>query len=183
MINMDSEIAELVRCLFSHDGIVRQKARYKLVKIGKPVIAYLIGLQYLPDQHVRWEAMKTLSQIADPDSIPILVNALENSNSDVRWLAAEGLIGIGRQSVGPIMEAIEERSESKILREGAHHVLKGLENEGDFFDEYGIIGILEDPGRHALLRPTAAKVRVSRQVEIEVKERPVKTGYRTSLTQ
>ncbi|MCL5267400.1 MAG: HEAT repeat domain-containing protein [Bacteroidetes bacterium] len=159
---MEKEIAELVRCLFSDDAIVRQRARYKLVKIGKPVITLLIGLQYLPDQHVRWEAMKTLSQIADPDSIPILINALENTNSDVRWLAAEGLIEIGKESVASLMEALEERGDSKILREGVHHVLKGLENKGLFTDDYDIIGILEDSGRLALLRPTAARIRLNK---------------------
>ena len=157
---MGQEIAELVKCLFSEDGIVRQKARYKLVKIGKPVITLLIGLQYLPDQHVRWEAMKTLSQIADPDSIPIFVNALENTNADVRWLAAEGLIEIGKESIASLMLALEERGDSRILREGVHHVLKGLEDKGLYIDEYDIIGILEDAERLALLRPTAAKIRM-----------------------
>jgi len=157
---MGQEIAELIKCLFSEDGIVRQDARYKLVKIGRPVIRFLIGLQYLDNQHVRWEAMKTLSQIADPESIPILVNALENTNSDVRWLAAEGLIEIGKQSVGPLMELLEESADSRILREGVHHVLKGLEERGYFFDRYDIISMLEDNARLLLLRPTAAKVRM-----------------------
>ncbi len=160
--NMERQIADLVQNLFSDDGIVRRKARYRLVRIGKPVIPLLVGLQYLPKQQVRWEAVKTLSQIADPDSIPILVNALENTNSDVRWLAAEGLIEIGRPSLGPVMEALEEHGESKTLREGVHHVLRGLKEKGLFTDTHDIIGILEDSAKHMLLRPTAALIRLDK---------------------
>lgn len=157
---MEDEIAKLIQGLFSKDGIERQKARYRLVKIGKPVTQFLVGLQYLSKQQVRWEAIKTLSQISDPDSIPILINALENSNSDVRWLAAEGLVEMGEASLKPMLIAIEERGDSKRLREGAHHVLKGLENKHLFVDEYDIIGILEEKSKHALLRATAAKIHV-----------------------
>ncbi len=156
---MENVIASLIKGLLSDDGIERQRARLELVKIGKPAISLLIGLQYSRQQQVRWEAIKTLSQIADPDAVPILVNALENSNSDVRWLAAEGLVEIGKASVSPVMEALEERGDSKILREGVHHVLKDLERKGVFEDSHDIIGILEDPSKQGLLRPTAEKIR------------------------
>lgn len=161
-VDTSREIADLVQDLFSDDGLVRRNARYRLVRIGKPVIPLLIGLQYLPKHQARWEAVKTLSQIADPDSIPILVNALENTNTDVRWLAAEGLIEIGKPSLFPVMEALEEHGESKTLREGVHHVLKGLEERGLFTDNHDIIGILEDSAKHMLLRPTAALIRVGK---------------------
>jgi HEAT repeat protein len=157
---MEEEIPGLVKKLFSTDVTVRRKARLDLVKIGKPVIRFLVGLQYLPEQHVRWEAIKTLSQIADADSIPILVNALENSDLDVRWLAAEGLIEIGEVSLMPVLEALEEHGDSKILKIGVHHVLKGLEEKGLFRDDCGIIGMLEDHGKHELLRPTIVRLRL-----------------------
>ncbi|MGO9482709.1 MAG: HEAT repeat domain-containing protein [Candidatus Kryptoniota bacterium] len=157
---MENDIAVLVKKLFSDDGIERRKARHDLVKIGMPAISFLVGLQYVPQQHVRWEAIKTISQVADPEAIPVLVNALENSNLDVRWLAAEGLIEIGEASLAALLLALEEHGDSVTLKVGAHHVLKGLEEKGLFTDHYGIIGMLEDPLKYEMIRPTATKIRL-----------------------
>lgn len=157
---METEIAGLVRALFSENFVERQNARGKLVKMGRRVIPFLIGLQYSRQQQVRWEAMKTLSEIAHPDAIPILVNGLENSNPDVRWMAAEGLVEIGMLSLKPVMEALEERGESNLVREGAHHVLTGLKQKGLFSDHYDMIGILKDTSKFTQLRPTAAIIRL-----------------------
>lgn len=156
---IESDIGGLVRALFSENFVDRQNAREQLVKMGREVITFLIGLQYSREQHVRWEAMKVLSDIAHPDSVPILVNGLENSNSDVRWLAAEGLVEIGKPSLKPLMEALEERGESNLLREGAHHVLTGLRQKGLFEDSYGMIRILKDSSQFTKLRPTAELIR------------------------
>ncbi len=156
---MESEIADLVRNLFSPHGIERQKARQKIVKIGRAAVPFLIGLQYSRNQHVRWEVIKALSEIAHPDAIPILVNALENCSADVRWLAAEGLVEIGALCVPALMEALEERGDSVVLREGVHHILSELKRQGRFEDSHGIIGMLRDSSKVAQLRPTAAVVR------------------------
>ncbi len=137
------KIKELIKSFYSEDGIQRAKARYEIVKIGKPAIEYLIGLQYSPKVWVRWEAIKTLSQIADSESIPILINALENQDLDVRWLAAEGLIEIGKDSLKPVLASLISGGNSKYLLEGAHHVLKGLQFKKIFSDDEGIIKKLE----------------------------------------
>lgn len=137
------KIKELIKSFYSEDGIQRAKARYEIVKIGKPAIEYLIGLQYSPKVWVRWEAIKTLSQIADSESIPILINALENQDLDVRWLAAEGLIEIGKDSLKPVLASLISSGNSKYLLEGAHHVLKGLQFKKIFSDDEGIIKKLE----------------------------------------
>jgi HEAT repeat protein len=155
---MENKIPELIKRLASENSIDRIKARYELVKIGKPAIEYLIGLQYLTTEHVRWEAIKTLSQIAHPDAIPILINALENDRFDVRWLAAEGLIDIGKESIKPLLEAIEQQQDSKFLKEGVHHVLKDLKSKNLFKDELHIIKMIEDSNTHSLLALTAHKI-------------------------
>lgn len=45
---------------------------------------------------------------------------------DVRWLAAEGLIAIGRPTLIPSLRRLSEKSDSLWLREGAHHVPHGI---------------------------------------------------------
>jgi HEAT repeat protein len=75
---------------------------------------------------VRWEAAKALGQISDPTAAEALVRALEDEMFDVRWLAAEGLITLGRGALLPLLHALVERSDSEWLREGAHHVFHDL---------------------------------------------------------
>lgn len=140
---MEIEIKELIKNLYSVDGIERARARQKLVQRGKPVIDYLIGLQYASTKQVRWEAIKTLSQLAIPESIPILVNALENDDFEIRWLAAEGLVAIGAASINPLLESLVGGRNSKFLLESAHHVLRGLQLRHLFFDEGGVINMIE----------------------------------------
>jgi HEAT repeat protein len=155
---MKSKIEELIQGLSSNNSIERIKSRHELVKIGKPAIEFLIGLQYSDFQHIRWEAIKTLSQIADPNCIPILINALENEMYDVRWLAAEGLIEIGKESLIPLFETLVIRQDSKFVREGVHHILKTLESKKLFIDNYEIVRMLEDYNANPSLAITARQI-------------------------
>ena len=76
--------------------------------------------------HVRWEAAKALCGIADPIAASALVNALDDRDGDVRWLAAEGLAALGRESLQPLLAALIERAQSCWFCEGAHHVCQTL---------------------------------------------------------
>lgn len=75
---------------------------------------------------MRWEAAKALGEIADPETGPVLVEALEDEEFDVRWLAAEGLVRMNIKGLKPLLEALELRGDSVLLREGAHHVFHDL---------------------------------------------------------
>lgn len=141
---MEKETEALIKIFYGKDVIARKKARYDLIKIGKPAINYLNGLLNDPKMHIRWEAIKTLSQIAAPESIPVLIKALENDDFDVRWMAAEGLIDIGKQSIKPLLKALSQNEDSNYLLEGAHHILKGLEFKKVFKDDDGLIKKLEN---------------------------------------
>lgn len=142
---MSKEIKKLIDDLTGDNGIARQKARHQLVKIGEPAIDYLIELQYSSNHKARWEAIKAIGQISDPETIPILINSLEDDKFDVRWLAAEGLIELGSDVVRPLIQLFLQDIDSEYMREGVHHVLKELERQEIFDDETGIIPALEDP--------------------------------------
>ena len=79
---------------------------------------------------MRWEAAKSLSDIADPAAAPALVQALEDPETGVRWLAAEGLIRMRSACLQPLLHALTERADSVWLRDGAHHVLHDLAKMG-----------------------------------------------------
>jgi hypothetical protein len=122
-------VQELATKLRSKEGIQREQARKALVKIGKPAVPAMIELLSEPDQHVRWEACKALGSIKDRTSAVPLVHALSDESTEIRWLAAEGLIALGKESVIPLLEALKEHFDSVLLRQGAHHVLHSLERQ------------------------------------------------------
>ena len=75
---------------------------------------------------MRWEIAKALSRIGSKKAVHVLVNALEDRDFSVRWIAAEGLITMGPDSLIPLLDALDNKPDSVWLREGAHHVLHDL---------------------------------------------------------
>lgn len=121
-----SDSQSLIIEIQSRDGGARKRAREALTRIGPHAVRALTPLLKTGDSEVRWEAAKALADIADPSSSPNLVAALEDDDGDVRWLAAVGLSAIGSAALVPLLFVLQERPESAMLREGAHHVLRGL---------------------------------------------------------
>ncbi|MEW6654082.1 MAG: HEAT repeat domain-containing protein [Bacteroidota bacterium] len=78
--------------LESEDYATRRSARKSLVILGKPAVPALTNaLLNSKQNHVRWEAAKTLGYIESTDAIPSLVKALEDPDIDVKWVAAKVL--------------------------------------------------------------------------------------------
>jgi HEAT repeat protein len=129
-------LKNLLVMLASKDSTTRKEARELLVTLGKPAVSSLsILLQNSKDDHLRWEAAKTLGCIEDTSSIPSLVNALEDRNHDVAWLAAEALSNFEKAAWPALLELLvkTEHKDSILLRQGAHHVL--LNQKEDGFDD------------------------------------------------
>jgi HEAT repeat protein len=121
--------------LASKDGMIRRKARKSLVALGKPAVSGLAqALQASPLDQVRWEAAKALGAIGDARAIPSLVKALEDSDTDVAWLAAEALSEFKKAAWPSLLRALMKAgTDSFILRQGAHHVLLNQKEAG--FDD------------------------------------------------
>jgi HEAT repeat protein len=127
-----TNVESLMDMLANKEGVIRQKAREALVALGKPAVSSLIqALQNSTLDQVRWEAAKTLESISDTGSMPSLVKALEDSNSDVAWVAADALKTFKKAAWPPLLQAlIKSKAESVALRKGAHHVLVDQKEEG-----------------------------------------------------
>ena len=136
------EIGSLIADLSSYNGPTRRCARQSLVAIGKPAVAPLIALLSDPKRQTHWEAVKALGEIGDPAAAPALVHALEDEWSGIRWLAAEGLIVMGCEGLRPLLQALAHHSDSKWLREGAHHVLRTMSKESELVSP--VLQALED---------------------------------------
>jgi HEAT repeat protein len=130
-----TNLESLIDLLASENGATRMKARKSLVALGKPAVPSLTWtLQNSKEDHVRWEAAKTLGAIGDVRSIPALVNALEDSDQGVVWLAAEALSKFKKIAWPPLLRAlVKSEKDSVSLRLGAHHVLR-KQKEGGFND-------------------------------------------------
>jgi len=125
----EKDISSLIADLDSQDGLVRVRARKNLVGIGNQAVAPLVKALSSKKQWVRWEAAKTLGQIGDSSAAQALAEALSDVMFDVRWLAAQGLIAIGREALGPMFHKFLENPESVWLQEGVHHVLHDINRE------------------------------------------------------
>ena len=132
------DIQNLISRLSSRDPKERERARQSLKAIGEPAITPLLKQLRSNDKWLRWEVAKTLAEMRDPHAGPIMVRYLTDKDADLRWLAAEGLIALGNNSLIPLLEALTHYSGSLWLSEGAHHVIHdlsiGREHEGE--DEY-----------------------------------------------
>jgi HEAT repeat protein len=119
-------IEELTADLASHNDAVRMKARHSLVAMGRIAVPPLVEALKNKNNLVRWETAKALGEIGDPETVPALIKALEDEDFDVRWLAAEGLIRMNINALKPLLQALENKGDSILLQEGAHHVFHDL---------------------------------------------------------
>lgn len=119
-------IHNLISDLASYDDSTRKNARFSLVFVGKQAVPRLVEALRDRNDLARWEATKALAEIGDSEAAPALVKALEDEEFGIRWTAAEGLTGMNVKGLRALFLALEEKPDSSLLREGAHHVLYGL---------------------------------------------------------
>ena len=138
------EIERLVSSLGDQDYLAHPEIRGALISRGKEAVGPLIAAVSSPNGHLRWEAAKILGMMRNPQAAPALVQAMDDDRFGVRWLAAEGLISLGRNGLIPLLNALIQRSDSAWLREGAHHVLRTLAGRGLYAQLAPVLAALED---------------------------------------
>ncbi len=120
------EIRPLVGKLISDEGMTRMRSRKHLVQLGPAYLSYYELLLNSANRLLRWETAKVIEEIADESSIPLFLNMMEDSDDDIRWIAAEGLIRVGKKSIRPLLEKLIHKGDSFFMKVGAHHILKSL---------------------------------------------------------
>ncbi|MCO6435792.1 MAG: HEAT repeat domain-containing protein [Phycisphaerae bacterium] len=128
--------ADWVKRLGSRNSVERQQARESLVGLGQAAVGPVV--EALSSEHslVRWEAAKTFTELHAPAAAPALARTLGDEDPDVRWVAAEAMIGLGEAALRPILRTLMVSAESAELRDGAHHVLRVL-NRNELADIVG----------------------------------------------
>jgi hypothetical protein len=128
--NSAQTIKELIMTLASENVLIRKGARQSLVAIGSPAVPTLIEALKQTDDNLRREVVRALSEIEDPHVAPALIKTLEDEEFDIRWRAAEGLIGLGIKGLKLLLQALIEHGDSPLLLEGAHHVIHDMAKGG-----------------------------------------------------
>lgn len=127
---MRAQVEALIDELDHEDGLRREQARRSLIHIGRPAVVGLIRALQRPSHQIRWEAAKALGEIGDPHAADALVDALDDEDVGVRWVAADALVGLGGNALEPVLRAVMSHADDIWLREGAHRVLKVLAQRG-----------------------------------------------------
>jgi hypothetical protein len=130
--------------LDDHNFNKKVQSRKTLVKMGKAILPQIHKLIKSENRQLRLEASKIIELIADKTSIAVLIELLDDTEFDIRWIAAVGLIKIGRKSVRPLLTAVRDRESSIVFNEGAHHVLLSLLNENEKKKEIALLLSLEN---------------------------------------
>jgi HEAT repeat protein len=130
--NFPDKLTSLIKeSLDSKDSVKKLAARNALVGMGKTIIPKLHRLLNSENALLRMEAAKIVELIADRRSIPFLINLLDDKEFEIRWIAAEGLIKIGRRAILPLLKSIRDGKSTFIFNKGAHHVLLSLLKEDE----------------------------------------------------
>jgi len=90
------------------------------------IISQRHSIYPMKNERLKVEVTRIIRMIADRRSIPALILLLDDNEDDIRWIAAEGLIKIGRKSIVPLLRLIACGSSFSFLGHGAHHVLQNL---------------------------------------------------------
>ena len=106
-------------------------SKNELIKEGEKILPVIHELAKSDYASIRKKTIKLIRQFASKSSIPVAIALLEDRENDIRRIAAEALIRIGRSSINPLLEALVDNGTSFYLRKGAHHVLSELICEND----------------------------------------------------
>ena len=112
----------------------RINARNRLVNMGKKILPQLHDLSQTSNGDLRKMVVKIVELISDTESIPVFIILLEDTEFEIRWIAAEGLIKIGRKSIVPLLKSIRDSKSSYFLDKRTHHVLQNLLTERERSD-------------------------------------------------
>ena len=105
----------------------RVAARKNLIGLGKDILPYMYKLLNSKDYMLKKEAGKIIELLPDKRSIPIFLNLISNDDdSGMRWIASEGLVKIGRDSIVPLLKAMVKCNSTYYIEQSAHHVFNTL---------------------------------------------------------
>jgi len=94
-----------------------------LVNLGHVAVPVLLDFAQSKSSWMRWHSLRALSAIRDPRALPVLVNALQDTDHSVAWMAAKGLAPFGRECIEPVLRTLCSARMTPWVVETASYVL------------------------------------------------------------
>jgi HEAT repeat protein len=94
-----------------------------LTRLGHIAVPALLEASRSHSTWMRWHSIRALTEIRDVRAFPVFINALQDSDHAVAWMAARGLVPSGRVCVEPILHMLTTAEMTPWLRETASYVL------------------------------------------------------------
>ena len=116
-------IPVLLKALRGADEQLSSQIFASLVRLGSLAVPALIQRSKSRSAHIRWNCVRALGEIHDVRALPVLVDALQDNDHAVAWMAAKGLTQFGKDSLKSVLELLMRASMTPWLAETASYVL------------------------------------------------------------
>ncbi|HZS76814.1 MAG TPA: HEAT repeat domain-containing protein [Ktedonobacteraceae bacterium] len=117
-------VPALLKALRGADEQMGSQIFASLVKLGNMAVPALIEESKSKSAWIRWQCLRSLSEIHDRRALPVLVEALRDPDHSVAWIGAKGLVQFGKLSVKPVLELLMTSPMTPWLAETASYVLQ-----------------------------------------------------------
>jgi HEAT repeats len=112
----------LLKALRGADEQLSSQIFASLVRLGSLAVPALIQKSKSKSAHIRWNCVRALGEIHNRRALPVLVDALQDDDHSVAWMAAKGLAQFGKDSLQPVLELLMGASMTPWLAETASYV-------------------------------------------------------------
>jgi HEAT repeats len=116
-------VPALLAALHGADEQLGSQIFSSLVKLGSLAIPALLQKSKSNSDWIRWNSIRALSAIHDQRVLPVLVEALRDTDHSVAWMGAKGLVQYGELAVQPVLELLMSAQMTPWLAETASYVL------------------------------------------------------------
>lgn len=94
-------------------------------------------------EQLQKEIESIICVVADKKSIPALISLLDDNEFEIRWIAAESLIRVGRKSIMPLLRTINEGKQFSHPAK-VYHVLQCLLTTSEKKSMHSLLALLAD---------------------------------------
>jgi len=116
-------VPALIEALYAGDERQNNTIFKALVNLGPLAVPALLEASRNPSSWLRWQSIRTLGEIHDGRALPTLVNALNDADHGVAWMAAKGVAPFGRDCLLPVLRLLTSTPITPWLRETSAYVL------------------------------------------------------------
>jgi HEAT repeat protein len=118
--------AALLAALRTADEQMGSQIVSSLIRTGSEAVPLLIKESSSSSAWIRWQTLRALVAICDHRALPVLVQALRDSDHSIAWVAAKGLGRFGKSAVAPVLRLLMTTETSPWLVETSSYLLREL---------------------------------------------------------